>query len=110
MGRSAAEYTGYYDFDEGKFEEQDEEAFNRYVNLGINAEDMLGFINDGVIQERDLAPFKYPKLNLKKIIKSLCYGTFINWDPVNQTDLIKKELDGNKMKLKDSQNNFLWKN
>ncbi len=93
-GESAAEYTGYYDFDEGKFEEQDEEAFNRYINLGINAEDMLGFINDGVIEERDLAPFKYPKLrDLKKIgYKSLCYGTFINWDPVNQTDLIKKEL------------------
>ena len=36
----------------------------------------------------------YPKLrDLKKIgYKSLCYGTFINWDPVRQTELIKNEL------------------
>jgi len=93
-GESSAEYTGYYDFDEEKFEEQDEEAFNRYINLGINAEDMYGFIKDGIVAERDLAPFKYPKLrDLKKIgYKSLCYGTFINWDPVKQTEIIQKEL------------------
>jgi hypothetical protein len=51
-------------------------------------------LKDGVIAERDLAPFKYPKLrDLKKIgYKSLCYGTFINWDPIKQTELIQKEL------------------
>lgn len=93
-GESSAEYTGYYDFDEDNFEEQNEEAFNRYVNLGINAEDMYGFIKDGTIEERDLAPFTYPKMkDLKRIgYKSLCYGTFINWDPIAQTELIKKEL------------------
>jgi hypothetical protein len=55
---------------------------------------MFGFIKDGVITERDLAPFKYPKLrDLKKIgYKSLCYGTFINWDPIKQTKIIQKEL------------------
>lgn len=93
-GESSAEYTGYYDFDEDNFEEKNEEAFNRYINLGISAKDMYGFIEDGVLEERDLAPFAYPKLrDLKKIgYKSLCYGTFVNWDPVKQTDLIKKEL------------------
>ena len=93
-GESSAEYTGYYDFDETKMEEQDEEAFNKYVNLGINAEDMYGFIKDGIIEERDLTPFKYPKLrDLKKIgFKSIKYGTFINWDPLKQTEIIKKEL------------------
>ena len=93
-GESQAEYNGYYDFDEKNFEEKDEESFNRYVNLGMNAEDMYGFIKDGIISERDLAPFKYPKLrDLKKIgYKSLCYGTFINWDPIKQTELIMKEL------------------
>jgi N-acetyl sugar amidotransferase len=93
-GESQAEYNGYYDFDEKNFEEKDEESFNRYINLGINAEDMYGFIKDGIISERDLAPFKYPKLrDLKKIgYKSLCYGTFINWDPIKQTELIMKEL------------------
>ena len=55
---------------------------------------MYGFIKDGVVEERDLAPFKYPKLrDLKRIgYKSLCYGTFINWDPVKQTEIIQKEL------------------
>ena len=93
-GESSAEYNGYYDFDGENFEEQDEEAFNKYINLGINSEDMYGFIKDGTVQERDLAPFTYPKLReLKKIgYKSLKYGTFINWDPVKQTEIIKKEL------------------
>ena len=91
-GESEAEYTGNYDFDE--MEEQDEEAFNRFINLGINAEDMYGFIKDGVVEERDLAPFKYPKLrDLKKIgYKSLKYGSYINWDAMKQTEIIKKEL------------------
>ena len=94
-GESASEYTGYYDFDDDALEEQNEESFNRYVNLGINAEDMYGFIKDGIVDKRDLAPFEYPKLrDLKKIgYKSLCYGNFVNWDPVKQTDLIKKELN-----------------
>lgn len=93
-GESSAEYTGYYDFDEENLEERDEVSFNRYVNLGINAEDMHEFINDGIITDRDLSPYKYPKLReLKKIgYKSICYGSFINWDPVNQTTLIQKEL------------------
>ncbi|MBD1173867.1 N-acetyl sugar amidotransferase [Pelagibacterales bacterium SAG-MED01] len=97
-GESQAEYNGYYDFDEKNMEEKDEESFNRYINLGINAEDMYGFIKDGVISERDLAPFKYPKLrDLKRIgYKSLCYGTFINWDPAKQTEIIMKELDWKK--------------
>ena len=50
-GESSAEYTGYYDFDEENFEERDEESFNRYINLGINAEDMYGFIKDGVVEK-----------------------------------------------------------
>ena len=93
-GESSAEYTGYYNYDEEFLEERDEVSFNRYVNLGINAEDMHEFINDGIITDRDLSPYKYPKLReLKKIgYKSICYGSFINWDPVRQTKLIQKEL------------------
>ena len=93
-GESSAEYTGYYNYDEEHLEERDEVSFNRYVNLGINAEDMHEFINDGIITDRDLSPYKYPKLReLKKIgYKSICYGSFINWDPVRQTKLIQKEL------------------
>ena len=93
-GESNAEYTGYYDFDPEKISEQDEEAFNRYINLGITAEDMLGFLKDKNLKERDLQPYKYPNLrDLKKIgYKSLQYGNFVKWDPVKQTEIIKKEL------------------
>ena len=93
-GESNAEYTGYYDFDPEKISEQDEEAFNRYINLGITAEDMLGFLKDKNLKERDLQPYKYPNLrDLKEIgYKSLQYGNFVKWDPVKQTEIIKKEL------------------
>ena len=66
-GESVAEYTGYYDFEEGKWEMQDEEAFNRHINLGISAEDMAGFLGSD-ISERDLRPYQYPKLkDLEKL-------------------------------------------
>lgn len=93
-GESSAEYTAYSEFENEKIEERNEETFNKFINLGINAEDMYGFIKDGIVKERDLAPFKYPKLrDLKKIgYKSICYGNFFKWDPVNQTELIKKQL------------------
>lgn len=92
-GESTAEYTGYYDFDEDAWEEQDEEAFNRHINLGANAEDMVGFLGND-ISERDLRPFQYPKLrDLKRIgCKSLLYGTFISWDPWEQYKVIHEEL------------------
>lgn len=90
-GESTAEYTGYYDFE--NWEEQDEEAFNRHINLGINAEDMHGFIEGG-LEPRDLMPYTYPKLrDLKKIgYRSIMYGTFFPWDPMKQTQLIQDEL------------------
>jgi len=92
-GESTAEYTGYYNFDEDNWEEQDEEAFNRHVNLGMNAEDMAGFLGDD-LTERDLRPFQYPKLrDLKRIgYKSILYGTFIKWDPLEQYRIINEEL------------------
>ena len=92
-GESVAEYTGYYDFEEDKWEMQDEEAFNRHINLGISAEDMAGFLGDG-ISERDLRPFQYPKLkDLENIgYKSLQYGTFFKWDSFHNANVIKKEL------------------
>lgn len=42
-GEPSAEYTSYYDYEDG-VEEVDEERFNRFVNLGITAEDMLGML------------------------------------------------------------------
>jgi N-acetyl sugar amidotransferase len=91
-GESTAEYTSYYDFDE--VEEQDEEAFNKYINLGITAEDMAGMVDDPNITARDLEPYTYPKLKDLKAInyKSICYGTSHQWDVRKQVKLIKDEL------------------
>ena len=92
-GEPSAEYTSYYSYDDGP-EQVDEERFNRFVNLGITAEDMVGMVGRG-ITPRDLAPFTYPKLSDLKAIKSrsFCLGSYIPWDVKKQSDLIKRELD-----------------
>lgn len=89
-GEPSAEYTGYYAYDEK--EEVDERRFNRFVNLGINAEDMAGMI-DGLTM-RDLEPFRYPGLKELSSIRcrSVCLGSYIPWDVKRQTEIIKKEL------------------
>lgn len=91
-GEPSAEYTSYYDYEDG-VEEVDEERFNRFVNLGITAEDMLGMLGDGVT-ERDLIPYTYPRLkDLKRIkYRSFCLGSYIPWDVKAQVDRIKDEL------------------
>jgi len=90
-GEPSSEYTSYYGYDEA--EEVDERRFNRLVNLGINAEDMVGFL-DGTVTERDMKPFMYPKLRDLKAIKyrSICLGSFIPWDVKKQVKIIQEEL------------------
>lgn len=92
-GEPSAEYTSYYSYDDG-IEQVDEERFNKFINLGINAEDMVGML-DGTVTERDLIPFTYPKLkDLKRInYSSFCLGSYIPWDVKKQVELIKRELD-----------------
>src|SRR4030042_682991 len=58
-GEPSAEYTAYYSYDQP--EEVDEKRFNRYINLGITAQDMLVRF-EGRVDERDLQPFRYPSL------------------------------------------------
>ena len=58
-GEPSAEYTSYYSYDQP--EEVDEKRFNRFINLGINAEDMLYRLG-GSIDKRDLKPYTYPPL------------------------------------------------
>src|SRR3989344_4152500 len=65
-GESVAEYSSYYSYDEN--EEVDEKRFNRLGNLGINAEDMVGFL-DGTVTLRDLDPYRYPKMSELRAIK-----------------------------------------
>jgi len=90
-GEPSAEYTSYYSYDQP--EEVDEKRFNRFVNLGISAEDMFVRLN-GTVDERDLKPFTYPPLKeLRKIgYRSVCLGSYIPWDVKKQAKIIEKEL------------------
>lgn len=94
-GEPSSEYTAYYDYRDGEVEEVDETRFNRFVNLGITAEDMAGMIKqDFAFDYRDLWPYTYPKIkDLKKAkVKSVCLGSFIPWDAKSQSELIMREL------------------
>lgn len=92
-GESVAEYSSFYSFKEK--EELNEERFNKCCNLGINAEDILGMLNDKSIAARDLAPFTYPKMEDLQAIKfrSICLGSYMPWDVRKQSEIIARELD-----------------
>ena len=91
-GEPSAEYTAYYSYDQP--EEVDEERFNRYVNLGISAEDMYIRL-DGLVDERDLECFRYPALSDLKDLgyRSVCRGSYIPWDVKKQVNIIQSELN-----------------
>lgn len=94
-GEPSSEYTAYYDYRENEIEEVDETRFNRFVNLGITAEDMKGMIEaDFNLDARDLKPFTYPPIReLKRLrYRSVCLGSFIPWDVKRQVEIISREL------------------
>jgi len=95
-GEPQAEYTAYYSYEDtlNEAEEVDEKRFNRFVNLGITADDMYGMVNDPDMDLRDMEPFTYPKLrDLKNInYRSICLGSYIPWDVKKQVQIIKDEL------------------
>jgi N-acetyl sugar amidotransferase len=94
-GEPSSEYTQYYDYREGEIEQVDETRFNRFVNLGITAEDMYGMIKDDfAVTPRDLKPYTYPELReLKRLrYRSVCLGSYVPWDVKNQVEIIQKEL------------------
>jgi N-acetyl sugar amidotransferase len=94
-GEPSSEYTAYYDYEDDAIEEVDEIRFNRFVNLGITAEDMKGMIErDFKLDPRDLIPYTYPALrDLKRLrYRSVCLGSFIPWDVKSQSKLIMDEL------------------
>jgi N-acetyl sugar amidotransferase len=90
-GEPSAEYSSYYSYENP--EEVDERRFNRFVNLGITAEDMIGMLDDDV-DPRDLEPFQYPKLKDLRAInyRSVCLGSFVPWDVKQQAARIEAEL------------------
>ena len=89
-GEPSSEYTAYYSYDDN--EEIDERHFNRLVNLGINAEDMVGMIKG--VTMRDLEPYRYPSLKELRAIgsRSVCLGSYVPWDVRQQAARIKNEL------------------
>ncbi len=90
-GEPSSEYTSYYGYDED--EEVDERRFNRFVNLGITAEDMHGMLG-GEVTPRDLEPFTYPPIaQLRELkLRSVCLGSYIPWNVKNQYEIISREL------------------
>jgi N-acetyl sugar amidotransferase len=96
-GEPSSEYTAYFDYHDDKVEEVDETRFNRFVNLGITAEDMYAMIKDSTdgLDQRDLLPYTYPKLReLKKIqCRSVCLGSYFPWDVKQNVETIQRELD-----------------
>lgn len=90
-GERGGEYTGLYSYNE-EYVEVDEKLFNRVVNLGINAEDMVG-MTDG-LTTRDLEPYRYPSLKELQALKcrSITLGTYLPWDVKKQKEIIKRKL------------------
>lgn len=94
-GEPSSEYTAYYDYRDDEVESVDETRFNRFVNLGITAEDMKGMIEkDFDLDPRDLMPYTYPALRDLKMLRyqSVCLGSFIPWDTQKQSQIIMDEL------------------
>jgi len=95
-GEPSSEYTAYYGYDSE--EEVDEKRFNRFVNLGISADDMYGMIKQrkeaNWVTRGDLLPFTYPskKEMITNKIRSICLGSYIPWNVKSQSKLISQEL------------------
>lgn len=90
-GEPSAEYTAYFSY--GQKEDVDEKRFNRYVNLGISADDMFVRLG-GAVDLRDLKPYSYPPLTELRALgyRSVCLGSFIPWDVKMQASVIEREL------------------
>ena len=93
-GEPSAEYTAYFSY--GQNEQVDEKRFNRYVNLGISADDMFVRLG-GAVDPRDLKPYSYPPLKDLRALnyRSVCLGSYIPWDAKRQSAVIQQELGWN---------------
>jgi len=90
-GEPSAEYTAYFSYEQ--VEEVDEKRFNRFINLGISADDMYIRLG-GNIDFRDLKPYSYPPLRDLRALnyRSVCLGSYIPWDVKRQSAIIQREL------------------
>lgn len=91
-GEKSSEYSSYFTFEDD--EEVDEKRFDRYINLGITSEDMY-FRLDEEFDMKRLKPYTYPpKTELAKLkVRSVCLGSYVNWDVKKQSKIIEKELN-----------------
>ena len=90
-GEPGTDYSGgYYSYKTKT--PSDERWFNRQINLGINAEDMHGFLED--VELRDLEPFQLPSWQEMKDmgVTSIHLGDYIKWDAPGQHEILHKEL------------------
>ena len=96
-GEPSAEYSSFYTYDE--IEELNVEKFNRSVNLGINAEDMLEMLKERYPKENFnkniIEPYIFPTQReiFKNNIKAIYLGNYIPWDVKEQVKIIKSELE-----------------
>jgi N-acetyl sugar amidotransferase len=79
----------------GEEPEGNERAFNRMMNLGINAEDMAGYIEG--VEERDMEPYRFPRYDELEELRSLglrnvCLGDYQLWEPIKQIETLKAEI------------------
>jgi len=95
-GEGGQEYSSWYSFEEE--EESDERRFNLKVNLGMNAEDLSGMLDNTVsdypVTDRDVWPYTFPptrELRRQKV-RSIFIGRYIKWDTKRQVKIIKEEL------------------
>lgn len=95
-GEPQSEVSATTLYSQDLIEYESEERFNSLRNLGITVDEMYEAINskDDPIDKRDLIPYTFPeKEDIKKYkIQPLTLGSFIPWDYVKQTEIIKKEL------------------
>ena len=92
-GESLSEYQS---FGLGELEEVNEERFNRAMNQGMTADDMVAFLG-GRVSKRDLWPYAYPKRGaLQELgLRSVCLGDYRPWNTRAQVGVIKRELGWN---------------
>lgn len=82
-GEGDNEYASWGDGDHGH------ERFDRVCSLGISAEDMRGMVG---VDERDLRPFALPSRDELRGVRSIFLGSYVEWNPREQSALIKREL------------------
>jgi hypothetical protein len=95
-GEPSAEFHNYYDYVNDKIDYFDSKKFNMLYTLGITAEDMHGMINtkENPVDKRDLIPYTFPDVKELAQLKyqPVALGSFMPWDHVEHTEIIKKEL------------------